>query len=188
MVIYSIRHIATLQEYIGQTTVHPEEHWKLYRRALNGDYFHNSHLQNAWNKYGEDAFEFVIVDRTAINQTQLNVLEEQYISARGHYNFKIGGGAHGTHSEDTKLKISKNNVRYWKGKFRPDLSEKFKGHKVTNKTRQKISKKLKGRPLSEKTKQKMKNRIPWNKGKKGFQVAWNKGMNKNQMLQHRGQK
>lgn len=44
----------------------------------------------------------------------------------------------------------------------------------------KISEALKGKPKSEEHKQKLSNagkgNIPWNKGKKGVQVAWNKGL------------
>ena len=73
------------------------------------------------------------------------------------------------HSDEAKAKISKAN----KGKT---LSEEHK---------QIISKTHKGKHVSEETKRKLseanKGRIPWNKGKKGLQVAWNKGKRKCQV-------
>lgn len=76
------------------------------------------------------------------------------------------------------------------------LSEKFKGHVVSEETRQKISNAGKGRipwnkGLTKETDSRVaenvtaivqmaknKTRTPWNKGKTGLQSAWNKGLTK----------
>lgn len=52
---------------------------------------------------------------------------------------------------------------YWTGKKRPDVSEKLKGHVVSEETRKKIGLKSKGR---HPTKEFKKGHIPANKGKK----------------------
>ena len=172
MILYAIKHKNTENIYVGQTTQHIKKRWGQHRYDLRNNCHHNPHLQNAWNKYGENAFVFEILDETANNQDELNELEISYIGSAGYYNTK-SGGASGKHSEESKKK----------------MSEALQGRKHSEETKRKIGKSLKGRVpwnkgkiniYSEETKQKMSKslmgRIAWNKGQKGLQVAWNKGM------------
>jgi len=59
--VYVIRHKPTGKSYIGSTSrclnKRKQEHW----RDLNKGVHFNPRLQNAWSKYGEDAFEFVVL-------------------------------------------------------------------------------------------------------------------------------
>lgn len=65
-------------------------------------------------------------------------------------------------------------------------SVSLKGHKQSEETKKKRANSLKGRVVSEETREKIKQSniatkskqdiVPWNKGKKGLQVAWNKGL------------
>lgn len=60
-IIYAIVHIASGKRYVGSTVDRKSRrahHWS----ALRGNRHHCPHLQNAWNKYGEDAFEFRILE------------------------------------------------------------------------------------------------------------------------------
>ena len=123
MIIYAIRRKNTDQEYIGQAVIDPETHWNVYRNMLRRGRFHNPHLQHAWNKYGEDVYEFIVLDNSPKTQTQLDDLEIQFILERGYYNLKSGGHG-GLHNEETKKKISKNNARYWQGKHRSSDDKK----------------------------------------------------------------
>ena len=103
-----------------------------------------------------------------------------------------------TDTEHKKLHTS-NGLHPNQGKkFSKELREKLskshmgkspsnKGIPMSTETKEKLSRALKGRSSSygmlgkhqsDETKEKMKNRIPWNKGKKGLQVAWNKGLKK----------
>lgn len=71
---------------------------------------------------------------------------------------------------DVRKKISENNAHYWKGKIRSDeVKEKMRnsqlGKTASPEARKKMSEAKKGK-------------APWNKGKKGLQVAWNKGLTK----------
>jgi group I intron endonuclease len=55
--VYEIRHIPTGRRYIG-SAVHYGKRKKLHLTQLRHGKHHNRYLQNAWNKYGEDQFEF----------------------------------------------------------------------------------------------------------------------------------
>lgn len=104
MFIYEIRRKdEPKHKYIGQTIGSVRHRWNCHKSWLNSNSHSNSALQNAWNKYGEDAFDFVI--RNVVTTVdELNELEEKYINEEGYYNIKPGG-QNSPHSEETKRKI-----------------------------------------------------------------------------------
>lgn len=55
--VYGIVHIHTRKAYVG-SSVNIERRFKEHIKTLNKDKHHCKHLQNAWNKYGKDCFEF----------------------------------------------------------------------------------------------------------------------------------
>ena len=59
--IYKIVNIKTGRIYIGQTK-HLYKRWISHKSALLNGKHANSYLQNSWNKHGEDAFEFLLVE------------------------------------------------------------------------------------------------------------------------------
>lgn len=59
--VYAIRHIATGREYIGSTNRFSKRSWT-HVADLKAGRHHSAYLQRAWNKYGEEAFEFVILE------------------------------------------------------------------------------------------------------------------------------
>lgn len=59
--IYSIHCIENNKYYIGQTIDSLENRWWSSKSSLKGGYYHLYDLQEDWNKYGENAFEFEIV-------------------------------------------------------------------------------------------------------------------------------
>lgn len=61
--VYCIRNLLNEKRYVGSAAVSFRNRWNLHRATLNTNSHHNSHLQAAWNKYGESAFEFVILER-----------------------------------------------------------------------------------------------------------------------------
>jgi group I intron endonuclease len=60
-VIYLIRNNINMKEYVGSTKTLSERrhrHWYLLRKGKHD----NSHLQYSWNRYGEQAFVFLILE------------------------------------------------------------------------------------------------------------------------------
>lgn len=77
--IYIIKNIETCQEYLGSTV-------NLYQRLHQHEYelmrgIHcNTHLQNSWNKYGKDCFEWSIeFEYNAIDEVKLRWIENLLI-------------------------------------------------------------------------------------------------------------
>jgi len=110
MFIYAIRKKSNLTHVlIGQTIQkNPQQRWKSHKRALKRNIHKNPHIQNAWNKYGEDAFEFVVLTE-ARNQDELDKLEWVYEKLFGYYNLREGGGG-GKFSDEAKRRMSAARV------------------------------------------------------------------------------
>ena len=91
--IYKITNLLDNKTYVGQS-VDIEKRWSTHRAELNNNYHCNTYLQNAWNKYGEDNFDFSIIEECAASQ--LNQREiywvSQYDSYENGYNLTPGGG------------------------------------------------------------------------------------------------
>src|SRR6185295_18629845 len=62
--------------------------WVLHRRRLRQKTHHNIHLQQAWNKYGEEKFEFSVLELVEVS-TLLQV-EQTWIDKTGCADRKIG--------------------------------------------------------------------------------------------------
>lgn len=59
--IYAIINKNNNKKYIG-SSIDIDYRWEQHINMLNGLYHPNSHLQNAWNKYGEEKFTFNVVE------------------------------------------------------------------------------------------------------------------------------
>lgn len=121
--IYRITNLQNGMSYIGKTGMNFGDRWDSHRALLRAGKHGNSYLQNAWNKYGEESFEFAIVEVVDDND-KLNELEIRYIAdfkAREmSYNLHAGGdGGYnlGKHlSEETKRKIGEKNRAHMTGR------------------------------------------------------------------------
>jgi hypothetical protein len=91
--IYKITNLLNNKTYVGQS-VDIEKRWSTHRAELNNNYHCNTYLQNAWNKYGEDNFDFSVIEECNIDQ--LNQREiywvSRYDSYENGYNLTSGGG------------------------------------------------------------------------------------------------
>jgi group I intron endonuclease len=76
--IYQITCSANGKVYIGSAVALSRRKAQHFNRLRSGNH-HNTHLQNAWNKYGESAFQFSVLSECTIEE--LERLEESAISA-----------------------------------------------------------------------------------------------------------
>ena len=81
--IYSIKNIINGHRYVGSAvdlSARESHHLHHLREGKHS----NGHLQNAWNKYGEDVFEFEVLERwepeflVSMEQWWMNILRPEY--------------------------------------------------------------------------------------------------------------
>jgi len=116
--IYSIINKINGLIYIGSTN-HLYHRKNQHFSLLNLNKHFNKKLQNSWNKYGHDQFEFSIIEEC--NLADLKIKEQFWINFYQSYKSQNGFNLvkiaeRFVLSDETKNKISKNNSRYWKNK------------------------------------------------------------------------
>ncbi len=91
--IYKIKNLLNGKLYIGQS-VNIEQRWRMHIIELKNNRHHSACLQNAWNKYGEENFEFSIIEECQIDQLNLREMYwiDKFDSYKNGYNLTIGGG------------------------------------------------------------------------------------------------
>lgn len=107
--IYQIRNTINGKKYIGSAVLF-RRRWYTHRWALERNSHHSKHLQRAWNKYGEQAFAFEIIE--LCEKPQLIAREQAAFDRLGaDYNSApVAGSALGVkHSEETRRKCSERN-------------------------------------------------------------------------------
>ncbi len=162
-VIYAIRNLVTGACYIGQTRDYKKRR-NAHRLALAQGCHKNPHLQNAWKKYGEDAFVFeetgLAADQTALDLLEIQTIAEFRNNGIELYNARAGGkGGGSVLSPETLRKMSEANLGKKRGPHSEETKRKIsagnKGKRLTVEQRRRISESQKGRITSEETKEKL---------------------------------
>jgi len=167
--IYTITNLLNAKKYVG-SAVNLERRKKEHFSSLRDCTHFNRHLQNAWNKYGEENFRFKPL--LYCHKKDLLFYEQRAIDVFGMTNLynisPVAGSVLGIKfTEESRKRLSeahKGQPAWNKGKtgiyseeIRRRLSEasrgndNMKGHRHTEAVRKKISESLKGRSV-------------WNKG------------------------
>jgi group I intron endonuclease len=163
--IYWIRNKNNGKFYIG-SAADIKRRWWNHRSLLRRGEHDNVHLQRAWAKHGEAAFEFAVIEDVPVNQ--LLTVEQWYLDntrcLEDSYGYNLNISADGSkHSEETKKKIGDAN----RGRKRSEATLKKMSASWTPERRAKVGEALRLRNLGN----------SHNKGKKG-QIPWNKGLTK----------
>ena len=65
--IYKITNVVNGKVYIGSSK-DIEFRFNRHKSNLKRNKHHNNHLQNSWNKYGEDSFVFEVIELYRLSQ------------------------------------------------------------------------------------------------------------------------
>lgn len=111
--IYKIKNTINNNFYIG-SALNIRKRWNIHISDLRRGKHHSEHLQNAFNKYGESAFEFSVIE--ICNKYELILMEQKWIDELNpKYNMcpKAGSPLGTKHGKETRAKIG----LYHKGKI-----------------------------------------------------------------------
>lgn len=138
--IYQILNIVTGKFYVGKS-VNISKRWYNHQSQLRRNVSKTPYLQAAWNKYGERAFEFIVIE--LCEPANLVEREQFWMDNLGAYDRELGYNLNPNsetslgvkRSQITKDKISAAN----KGnKWSPEAKAKIKGRQPTEETKRKI--------------------------------------------------
>ncbi len=131
--IYGIQNKINGNIYVGKTGMNFGDRWDSHKSLLRNNKHFNQYLQNAWNKYGEENFEFVVIEDCSVEE--LDEKEQYYIKLykKQDISYNLSDGGEGGYflgkslPEDVKRKIGEKNRIHMTGK------------KMSEQTKQKMS-------------------------------------------------
>lgn len=131
--IYAIKNILNGKVYIGQTGENFQRRYWHHRWKLKNNCHDNEYLQNSWNKYGEESFEFLVVevvdDSNMLDDLEISYIEK-YKSIGKSYNILNGGGGRRGVSMSTKAKaiVGNKNKKHMTGKKLSEATKNKMSH------------------------------------------------------------
>ena len=172
MGIYEIVNLADgkASSYVG-SSADIKRRWGDHKYRLRSGQHENERLQRAWDKYGEDAFAFSVLEE--VGEDMLQAMEQEYLDdyfGRGHcYNIKIEAGSGGPVSDETRCKLSEaQKGRRHTEAARHKMSVAHKGMTYPEEARRNMSKAHQGKkrqPFTEEHKRKLSEALEGRKGR-----------------------
>lgn len=143
--IYGIRHASSGRVYVGSAT-NLKSRLRVHRNSLRKGTHHSRYLQAAWEKYGPESFEFVVLE-VVPEKSKLLERENRWITALQSADPKHGFNMCPTAGSQLGMRHSSS--------AREKMSVAHAGKKKTTEHQNAINAALKGRKLSIECKQKL---------------------------------
>lgn len=158
--IYCIRNVLNQKSYIGSASKCIRQRCNGHIGGLRNGTHHSRHLQSAWDKYGEDSFEFYVIEfckpEKCLEREQ--VWLDTLLSYKGQFGYNINNkstsclGVKRTEATKAKLsEIAQNRS--------PELKAKILAATTTPEALAKIGAAHKGKTLSEDTREKIRAKL-----------------------------
>jgi|688.fasta_scaffold418842_2 group I intron endonuclease len=144
--IYKILNKVNNKFYVG-SSINIKNRWVKHKALLRKNKHENEHLQHAWNLYGEDAFEFIVMIEVE-EIFLLKSIEENIIQETKSFDRQFG-------YNKTKYTECPNRGRKMNEEQKKHLSILNTGRKMDEEVKKKISESLKGRVFTDETLKKM---------------------------------
>jgi group I intron endonuclease len=120
--IYCIENIKNNKRYIGQS-IDVNLRLSNHKSALRHNRHRNIHLQDAWNKYGEENFNFYIIcectEEELDDKECCYILEFNCMNPSYGYNFESGGNKNKHPSDSSRQKMSESHIGLQAGENNP---------------------------------------------------------------------
>ena len=125
--IYCIQNTINEKRYIGSAT-RTKERWRGHRSLLRRNIHFSTHLQSAWNKYGEDKFNFFVIEE--INSEELLADTEKLLkklTEREEYWIEYYKTTNNLYGYNSRTDCDTNLGLKWSEESKRKFSEKKKG-------------------------------------------------------------
>jgi group I intron endonuclease len=129
--IYAIYNKNTNKFYVGRTNNH-KDRWKNHRYRLRYNKHSNKYLQDSWNKHGEEAFIFIIMEELETIEDSIE-MEQVYLDDYLHETYNrcsnsYGGGDYISNhpdKENIKNRISESLKKTYSSMTEEERKSKF---------------------------------------------------------------
>ena len=141
--IYAIQNTINKKMYVG-SAVNIKRRWDRHRAELRCGIHHSVKLQRAWNKYGKDAFAWMILEEVVkdrLIEREQHWMDRHHAAVAGYNHAARAGSCFGVrHTDETKKKVSEANKLKWSDPvYRENQRLKRVGVKRSEQTKAKIS-------------------------------------------------